>query len=343
MTPVRVLIVDDSAFMRMQFRSFLEGDNRFQILGEARDGEEALKMVQELKPDVMTLDLELPKKNGIEVLRQIMQTRPLPILIVSSHAQENAQITLDALQLGAVDFITKPAATQMNEMREIFPVKLLQAAQAKIWRLSGLIKIPPPPSKFHFPLKSSRLVVIGASIGGPQALRYLIPQLPSDFPAPILVVQHLPKGYSSKFIEGLAKESKILVKEAAPFMSLQSGTAYIAPGGKHLTVNSQKKLMLTEDPPVNSVRPSVDVTLVSSSRIFKKDLIAIILTGMGKDGTKGAIEVKMAGGIVIAESEASCVVYGMSKSVIEAGACDIALPLEKIPGFVMEKLACQTD
>jgi two-component system chemotaxis response regulator CheB len=300
-------------------------------------------MAQELKPDVVILDLELPKKTGIEVLKQIMRNHPIPVLIVSSHAKENAQITLDALQLGAVDFLTKPSASQMNEMRETFPAKLLQVSRAKVWRLSSLIKIPPPRPKFHLPSKSSKLIVIGASIGGPQAIRHLIPRLPPDFPAPILVIQHLPKGYSSRFIESLAAESQILVKEAAPFMPLRAGTVFVAPGGKHLVLNHQKKIMLTDDPPVNSVRPSIDVTLVSCAQLFKKDLIAVILTGMGKDGTKGAVEVKLSGGIVIAESEASCVVYGMSKSVIEAGACDFAISLEKIPDFIMEKLTCQTN
>jgi two-component system chemotaxis response regulator CheB len=334
--PIRVLIVDDSAFMRLQLRSLIKGDERFVVVGEASDGEEALKLVEALQPDVMVLDLQLPKKDGLEVLAHVMQNNPLPVLIVSMLAKENAEITLKALKLGAVDFITKPSPNQAHVLKEEFPKKLYFVSKANLKRLQFFSRKIFLPYSFVFREKFSKIIVVGASIGGPQTLHYLLSQLPADFPAPLLVVQHMPKVYVGKFVQSLSQHCCIRVKEGEAGEKIFPGTVYVAPGGCHLLVDRFGKLQLSDGEPVNSVKPSLDVTLISSAVAFGEKVVAVILTGMGKDGTEGAKEVKKRGGIVVAESQESCVVYGMSKSVIEAGFCDYPLPLEKIPNCLMK-------
>jgi two-component system, chemotaxis family, protein-glutamate methylesterase/glutaminase len=327
-TSVRVLVVDDSALMRKLIPQIIESDNSIQVVGTAMDGSFGLRKLQELNPDVVTLDLEMPGMSGIDMLKAIMRQHPVPVIVVSSHSTEGASVTLKALGLGAFDFVAKPndVSTRMSDIATELIAKIKAAAQAK-----GVHVNPLPPALYRrqtaktdpeLAAVPSRIVTIGVSTGGPNALQYVLSQLPGDFPGTILVVQHMPDGFTDLFARRLNETCAIQVKEAQSGDLLLPGRALICPGNRHMKL---KKLplgnvaILNDDARVNGHRPSVDVLFRSAADEFGAATVAVIMTGMGDDGAEGLGAVKDAGGMTIAQNEESCVVYGMPKAAVERG------------------------
>ncbi len=321
---VRVLVVDDSALMRKLIPQMLAADESIDVVGTAMDGSFCLKKIEELKPNVVTLDLEMPGMNGIDALKEIMRREPVPVIVFSSHSTEGASVTMKALGLGAFDFVTKPkdATAHMDETARELIAKVKAAAECKLKPriLSGAT---PKPEKVAATVGSATKVVgIGVSTGGPQALEYVLSQLPGDFPGAIAVVQHMPDGFTDMFARRLDEVCPLRVKEAQSGDMLQPGRVLICPGNRHMKV---KRLplgdiaVLSDEPRVNGHRPSVDVLLRSVAEEFHANAVGVIMTGMGDDGAEGLGMVKKEGGMTIAQSEESCVVYGMPKAAIERG------------------------
>ena len=321
---VRVLVVDDSALMRKMIPQMLSGDEAIDVVGTAMDGSFCLKKIEELKPNVVTLDLEMPGMNGIDTLKEIMRRQPVPVIVFSSHSIEGASVTLKALGLGAFDFVTKPkdASAHMAETARELIAKVKAAAECKLKprMVSGA---PAKPEKAKAAAGSpTRVVAIGVSTGGPQALEFVLSQLPADFPGAIVVVQHMPDGFTDMFARRLDEVCPLRVKEAQSGDLLQPGRVLICPGSRHMKV---KRLplgdiaVLSDEPRVNGHRPSVDVLLKSVAEEFHANAVGVIMTGMGDDGAEGLGAIKKAGGMTIAQNEESCVVYGMPKAAIERG------------------------
>jgi two-component system, chemotaxis family, protein-glutamate methylesterase/glutaminase len=321
---VRVLVVDDSALMRKLIPQMLSADDSIEVVGTAMDGSFCLKKIEELKPSVVTLDLEMPGMNGIDTLKEIMRRNPVPVIVFSSHSTEGASVTMKALGLGAFDFVTKPkdASAHMAETSKELIAKVKAAAECKL-KPRILPGTPQRPQKSLSPSGAmTKLVAIGVSTGGPQALEYVLSQLPADFPGSIVVVQHMPDGFTELFARRLDELSPLRVKEAQSGDVLQPGRALICPGSRHIKV---KRLpmgdvaVLSDDARVNGHRPSADVLLRSVAEEFGSQAVGVLMTGMGDDGAEGLGAIKKEGGMTIAQSEDSCVVYGMPKAAIERG------------------------
>jgi len=321
---VRVLVVDDSALMRKLIPQMLAADESIEVVGTAMDGHFCLRKIEELKPSVVTLDLEMPGMNGIDTLKEIMRREPVPVIVFSSHSTEGASVTMKALGLGAFDFVTKPkdASAHMAETARELIAKVKAAAECKL-KPRMLPGAPPRPQKI--PAASgapTKVVGIGVSTGGPQALEFLLSQLPGDFPGTIVVVQHMPDGFTDMFARRLDEVCPLRVKEAQSGDVLQPGRALICPGSRHMRV---KRLplgdiaVLNDEPRVNGHRPSADVLLLSVAEEFKTQAVGVLMTGMGDDGAEGLGAIRKEGGMTIAQSEDSCVVYGMPKAAIERG------------------------
>jgi two-component system chemotaxis response regulator CheB len=323
--PVRVLVVDDSALMRKLIPQLLQADDSIEVVGTAMDGTFCLKKIEELKPNVVTLDLEMPGMNGIDTLKEIMRRHPLPVIVFSSHSIEGASVTMKALGLGAFDFVSKPkdASMHLNETAKELIIKVKAAAECKVKPriLPGIVPRPEkqPAASAGSPTK---VVAIGISTGGPQALEFVLSQLPPDFPGAIVVVQHMPEGFTDMFARRLDELCALRVKEAQSGDALLPGRVLICPGSRHIKV---KRLpmgdiaVLCDDPRMNGHRPSADVLLRSAAEEFQAQAVGVLMTGMGDDGAEGLGAVKKAGGMTIAQSEDSCVVYGMPKAAIERG------------------------
>jgi two-component system, chemotaxis family, protein-glutamate methylesterase/glutaminase len=321
---VRVLVVDDSALMRKLIPQMLAGDTSIDVVGTAMDGSFCLKKIEELKPNVITLDLEMPGMNGIDTLKEIMRREPVPVIVFSSHSTEGATVTMKALGLGAFDFVTKPRDTSahMAETSKELIAKIKAAADCKL-KPRIATGLPAKPQKVAAPKGSpSKVVAIGVSTGGPQALEYLFGTLPADFPGAIVVVQHMPDGFTDMFARRLDELSPLRVKEAQSGDLLQAGRALICPGSRHMRVKRLPMgdiVVLSDDERVNGHRPSVDVLLHSVAEEFHVQSIGVLMTGMGDDGAEGLGAIKKHGGMTIAQSEDSCVVYGMPKAAIDRG------------------------
>jgi two-component system chemotaxis response regulator CheB len=327
MKKVRVLVVDDSALMRKLIPQMLEADPSIEVVGTAMDGTFCLKKIEELRPNVVTLDLQMPGMNGIDTLKEIMRRNPLPVIVVSSHSTEGASVTFKALGLGAFDFVTKPqdASAHMAESAAELIAKIKAAADCKVVRPGSSMVAQARPEKIligkRVPLPT-KLVAIGISTGGPQALEFLLAQLPPDFPGAIVVVQHMPEGFTDMFARRLDELSALRVKEAQSGDALQAGRVLICPGSRHMKVKRLTMgdvVVLNDEPRVNGHRPSVDVLFNSLAEEFGPQGIAVLMTGMGDDGAEGLGAVKKSGGMTIAQSEESCVVFGMPKAAIERG------------------------
>jgi two-component system, chemotaxis family, protein-glutamate methylesterase/glutaminase len=326
MKKVRVLVVDDSALMRKLIPQMLEAAPSIEVVGTAMDGTFCLKKIEELNPDVITLDLQMPGMNGIDTLKEIMRRNPLPVIVVSSHSTDGASITFKALGLGAFDFVTKPqdATAHMAETARELIAKIKAAADCKVVR-PGTFQMAAPAAKISAGktgIPATKLVAIGISTGGPQALEYLLAQMPPDFPGAIVVVQHMPEGFTEMFARRLDELCSLQVKEAQSGDLLQAGRVLICPGSRHIKVKRLAMgdvVVLNEDARVNGHRPSADVLFHSAAEEFGSHAVAVIMTGMGDDGAEGLGAVKRAGGMTIAQSEESCVVYGMPKAAIERG------------------------
>jgi len=324
---VRVLVVDDSALMRKLIPQMLEADSSIEVVGTAMDGTFCLKKIEELKPNVVTLDLEMPGMNGIDTLKEIMRRHPLPVIVVSSHSTEGASVTLKALGLGAFDFVSKPrdASAHMAETATELIAKIKAAVDGKVVRPESARATVTRPEKIvaaKFAPAPSKLVAIGISTGGPQALEFLLAQLPPDFPGAIVIVQHMPEGFTEMFARRLDEVSALRVKEAQSGDLLQAGSVLICPGSRHMKVKRMTRgdvVVLNDEVRVNGHRPSVDVLFNSVAEEFGSQAVAALMTGMGDDGAEGLGAVKNAGGMTIAQSEESCVVFGMPKAAIERG------------------------
>ncbi len=326
MTPVRVLVVDDSALMRKLIPQILQTDSSIQVVGTAMDGNFGLRKIDELKPQVITLDLEMPGMGGIDMLKEIMRRHRLPVIVVSSHSTQGASITLQALSLGAFDFVAKPSdvSARMPQIAAELIGKIKAAAQSRGVTVRPVGATPRSGQKAPIDTKKApnRVIAIGVSTGGPQALQYVFSQLPADFPGAIVVVQHMPEGFTEMFARRLDEICAVRVKEAQSGDVLLAGRVLICPGSRHLKV---KRLplgdvaVLSDEPRVNGHRPSADVLFKSLADEFGSKGIAVLMTGMGDDGAQGMGAVKAVGGMTIAQSEESCVVYGMPKAAIDRG------------------------
>jgi len=339
-----VLVVDDSALMRRLITDILKKDPGIKSVDYARNGKEALEKIARQKPDVVTLDVEMPGLSGLETLSQIMNSTPLPVVMVSSLTTAGAETTLEALERGALDFIAKPQnplelSKLADELRE--KVKVAAKAQPKV----GRKKIKSVPLSYVPPLavkKSQfKVVTIAASTGGPSALQTILESLPPNFPLPLVIVQHMPKGFTAPLAQRLDRISKIKVMEAIDSSLLLPATAYIVAAGYQpfFTVNGQHRLEISEKAPLPTrFFPSADILFLNAAENFGSGTLAVILTGMGNDGVKGLAKVKEKGGYVLAEDEESCVVYGMPRAAVEAGLADEVLPLSKIGKAIIDKI-----
>lgn len=347
-TPVRVLVVDDSAFMRYTIAKHLEAEGGVSVVGSAHDGLEALTKIPVLTPDVITMDVEMPRMDGLTALQRIMTEYPTPVIMLSSLTQPGARTTIQALMRGAVDFVTKPAAsTDIRHVIEELSVKIKVAAGTKrpLATMTPKTQVTPEPAPVNAVKTGLRpfhpgdpVVVIGASTGGPRALQQVLADLPADLPAAVAIVQHMPAGFTRSLAQRLNENSPLTVQEAADGDRLAQGLALLAPGNFHLRFKGNKQVALDQGARRQHVRPAVDVTMESASEQHHQAVIGVILTGMGADGTAGAGCIKAAGGQVIAEHESTSLVYGMPRSVIEAGLTDRVVPLSEIASTIVEVL-----
>src|ERR1700723_4403426 len=340
---IRVLVVDDSALMRKLIPSVLARDPSIEVVGTAMDGAFALKKIEELRPDVVTLDLEMPRMDGMETLRLIMRRAPLPVILFSTHSKEGAYSTLKALALGAVDFIAKPtdaAAGHLEKIADVLIEKIKVAKRAAGRKLPpATVPIDPPNLKkgARSTLPPSRIIAIGTSTGGPNALQFVLSQIPADFPCSILVVQPMPEGFTEMFARRLDQCCALDVSEAKSGDLLISGRVLICPGNRHIMVRRMPRGdmgVLSDGAPVNGHRPSLDFLFHSVAQEFSLASVGVLMTGMGEDGADGLGVIKAAGGFTIAQSEETCVVSGMPRAAITKGHANRVIALEQIGNFL---------
>ncbi len=334
MGQIRLLIVDDSLLMQRVLSDILQSDKQIIVVGTARDGEEALIKIANLRPDVVTMDIEMPKMNGLTAVRRIMETYPTPVVMISALTQREAQLTLKALEFGAVDYVPKPSgqiSLNMDLVREELISKVKTAAHANIASAKPVIH-----EDLHGPAKvGDRVISIAASTGGPPAVTKVLKALPADTP-PILIVQHMPKGVTKLFAEGLNDTCRFSVREAQEGDRVQERLALIAPGGFHMVVTKEHRIHLTSDAPVNYVRPAADVLMISMAEVFTAKNVGVVLTGMGADGAMGIKAIKQKGGVTIAQDKETSVVYGMPQVAFQTGCVDTVAPLERIPKEILK-------
>ncbi|HXM99491.1 MAG TPA: chemotaxis response regulator protein-glutamate methylesterase [Candidatus Dormibacteraeota bacterium] len=343
---IRVLVVDDSALMRKLIPLVLERDPDIEVVGTAMDGAFALKKIDELHPDVVTLDLEMPRMDGIEALRLIMRSAPLPVIVFSSHSKEGAYSTFKALALGAIDFVAKPQDARSGNLTSVAieliqKIKVAKRAAGSKTRAKIDPDSAPLPKKISRPIMPpSRVIAIGISTGGPNALQYVLSKLPRDFPATILIVQHMPEGFTEMFARRLDECCEIDVAEAKSGDLLIAGRALICPGNRHMTIRRMPRgdmAVLSDSPPVNGHRPSVDVLFHSVALEFGPQAVGILMTGMGEDGAEGLGALKAAGAITLAQSEESCIVGGMPRAAIQKGYVSKIVPLDVLGSYLVSQ------
>jgi two-component system chemotaxis response regulator CheB len=342
---LRVLVIDDSAYVRKVVKEMLSRSPFIEVVGAARDGREALELVEQLQPDVVTCDLIMPELDGIGFVREQMRRRPLPIIIMSI-ANETGDAALTALDAGAVDFVQKPTALATEKIFEVsgeLIEKVKAAANISLTRIHSEpvpTETAPAPSALVAGRHAVDVVVLGISTGGPQALKQLIPQLPADFPAPIAMVMHMPVGYTEMYARKLDELSPLNVREAQEGDELRAGVALLAPAGRHLSFQRRadgKAVAHLDARPFDTLhRPAVDVMFQSAAEVYGQRVLGVVMTGMGSDGRQGAAWIKSQGGLVYTESEETCVVYGMPSTVVEAGLSDRSVPLGQMAQAIRE-------
>jgi two-component system, chemotaxis family, protein-glutamate methylesterase/glutaminase len=341
---IRVLVVDDSALMRKLIPTILERDPSIEVIGTAMDGAFALKKIEEFHPDVVTLDLEMPRMDGIEALRLIMRRAPMPVIVFSTHSREGAYSTFKALALGAIDFVAKPRDAAAGHLDAIAvelieKIKVAKRASGRKFRANVAVETKPPQKKSSgATLPPNRIVAIGISTGGPNALQYVLSQIPADFSATILVVQHMPEGFTEMFARRLDECCGLGVQEARSGDLLLAGRVLICPGNRHMVVRRMPRgdmAVLSDGPPVNGHRPSADVLFHSVAQEFTLTSVGVIMTGMGDDGAEGLGAIKAAGGMTVAQSEDTCVVSGMPRAAILKGYANKIVPLESLSAFLV--------
>ena len=339
--PVRVLIVDDSSMMRQLLTSVLSDDPEIEVVGTAPDPFVARDLIKTLNPDVVTLDVEMPHMDGVTFLRKIMSLRPTPVVMISSLTQAGAQTTIEALEIGAVDFVAKPTnnvATGLTNLASTLQAKIKSAAHAKVGRRRTVVPAAPTTRAVRPRTGKSRLVFLGASTGGVEAIKAVLMSLPPDCPA-ILITQHMPERFTASFAERLNKECPMKVSEARHDDVIEPGHVYIAPGSHHLEIVRKTQgyaCALSDGPPVSGHRPSVDVLFRSAARVIGRNAVGVILTGMGKDGAEGMLEMRKAGAITVGQDEESSLVYGMPRVAFEVGGVMKQYSLSKIGDALLE-------
>ena len=360
----RVLVVDDSSFMRKVLEGIFNADDQLQVVGQAKDGREAVTMAVSLKPDVITMDINMPHVDGLQATAEIMTTNPRPIVIVSSESREGAASTLRALELGAIEFVAKPSSAidlDMQSVKEELLRKVRMAAKVRVVRTASRLassiqnstgaKAAAQATASAKPASSSPadqrfpVVVIAASTGGPATVMRIAPGFTSDFPAAVILVQHMPAAFTTQYAAQLAEFTEIRVKEAEANEPLQPGTLYICPGGQHLRVTPTGRVQLdATSGRIAGYLPNIDITMESVAAYAGPLSIAAVLTGMGNDGTNGALAIKAAGGLVLAQDEASSVIYGMPAEVAKAGAADQILGIDDIYSAIEKRVVglCRT-
>ncbi|HEX4426753.1 MAG TPA: chemotaxis response regulator protein-glutamate methylesterase [Terriglobales bacterium] len=345
--PVWVLVADDSAFMRTALTRMIESDSGLRVSGTAQSGQEALDKIASLHPDVVTLDVEMPGLNGLRTLARIMQDFPLPVIMVSSLTQEGAETTFDALSMGAFDYLPKQqsyASLDIVKIQADLIAKIKAAAESGRRRSISIVSnpaVPTPivdyPSSAH---PASRVVAMGTSTGGPKALQEILPLLPADLPAGVLIVQHMPRGFTNPFARRLDTICKVSVREATHDALIEPGVVYIAPAGQHITVTrktSSKVVIHISDSPSRTLHtPSVDVMMLSVAEVYRSLAMGIIMTGMGADGVEGMRAIAREGGLTLGQDEATCSVYGMPRSCAELGLLQKVVPLPQIPQQILQ-------
>jgi two-component system chemotaxis response regulator CheB len=342
---VRVLVVDDSALMRKLIPAILARDPSIEVVGTAMDGAFALKKIEELRPDVVTLDLEMPRMDGMETLRLIMQRAPLPVILFSTHSKEGAYSTFKALALGAIDFVAKPkdaAAGHLDVIADqlIEKIKVAKRAGRSKPAAPVITDVPPPKKGSRAALPPNRLIAIGISTGGPNALQFLLSQIPAEFPASIVVVQHMPEGFTEMFARRLDECCAIDVQEAKSGDLLLAGRVLICPGNRHIMVRRMPRgdmAVLSDGPAVHGHRPSADVLFHSVAQEFGLTAVGVIMTGMGEDGAEGLGAIKSAGGMTLAQSEDTCVVSSMPHAAIQKGHVAKVVPLDGLGGYLVSQ------
>ncbi len=344
--PIKVLLVDDSAFFRYTVAKHLEEDAGITVIGRARDGMDALEQIGVLTPDVIVLDVEMPRMDGLTTLKNIMVQQPTPVIMLSALTQPGTRTTVRALMRGAVDFVPKPQAnvnihTVIDEL--ITKIKIAAGTRVDTLRSSNIARatVPPisPPQKGpRLFQKGDPLIVIAASTGGPRALQQVLSKLPANLPAGMMIVQHMPPGFTRSLAQRLHDTSPLIVQEAADGDRLAQGMALLAPGDFHLCLKGFRQVTLNNGPRRQHVRPSADATMESAVEYHGSKVIGVVLTGMGHDGTEGSSQIKSAGGKIIAEHESTSVVYGMPASVVNAGLADKVVPLPKVASTIVKLL-----
>ncbi|NJE61480.1 chemotaxis response regulator protein-glutamate methylesterase [Thermococcus sp. 21S7] len=341
---IRVMVVDDSAFMRKIIRDIVNSDSELEVCCEARDGIEAINLAKIHKPDVITLDIEMPRMNGLDALRVIMKQNPTPVIMVSALTREGAEATIKALEYGAIDFIPKPSSSislNMREMREEIISKIKEAAKVPRrfleLRRTRLLRIQ--KSKRKRPgITAKTVVAMASSTGGPQSLLKVFPKFPENLRAAVLLVQHMPPGFTKSFAKRLDSVSKIDVKEAEDGEEILENMAYVAPGDYHMEVRIQKGkpvIVLNKKPKIHGVRPAADPMMTTAADVFGRKTVGVVMTGMGRDGAEGIVRIKKKGGITIAQDKETSIIFGMPKAAIETGMVDHVVPLDKIADTVV--------
>lgn len=340
----KVLIVDDSAYTRQTLKKILEEVSSLEVVGIASDGIDAMAKTLRLRPDIITLDFEMPEMDGFSFLRWLMKERPTPVIMVSSHA--DSKTVFKALELGAVDFIAKPTRRASVELqtiekdliRKIKGIKDIRldvlSRNLELLKSDEIVTTPEVRNKQH----AIDVVAIGSSTGGPAALQIILTRLPSDFQSAILVSQHMPKGFTGPLAERLDRLSQLKIKEAEEGDQICKGTVYVCPGGVHLGISQKKQelvIALKEGKLTDKYTPSVDYMMTSAAEHYGASAMGVILTGMGNDGRSGMLEIKTKGGYTIAEAESSAVVFGMPGEAIKNGAVETVLPISEIPSAII--------
>lgn len=339
---VRVLVVDDSAYVRKVVTQMLGRSPFIEVVGAARDGEEALEMTTALEPDVITCDLNMPVMDGLAFVRAQMARRPVPIVIISIAAGAGEQV-LEALDAGAIDFVQKPTALateRLMDMAEELVDKVKAAARARRVVKAAAPAVVPVRFTRTTPGKVD-IVVIGISTGGPQALKRLVPELPANLPVPVAMVMHMPVGYTEMYAQKLDELALLKVVEAGEGQVVEAGTVFLAPAGRHLSFvrsGADVRTHLDIRPLDTPHRPSVDALFQSAAEVYGERVLGVVMTGMGNDGRDGAAWIKARGGCILTEAEETCVVYGMPRSVVEAGLSDATVPLDRMARAITEKL-----
>jgi two-component system, chemotaxis family, protein-glutamate methylesterase/glutaminase len=342
-SPVRVLIVDDSALMRQLLSTLLALDPEIEVVGSAQDPFDAREKIKALNPDVITLDVEMPQMDGLTFLRKIMALRPMPVVMCSSLTEAGAEATLEALEIGAVDFVAKPksdVASAMGELAETLQAKIKAAARMR-FRPRRAEAAPAPRPRAKIGGATGKVLLIGASTGGVEALKALLLQLPEDCP-PTLITQHMPERFTAAFAQRLNRECPMKVSEARDGERIEVGHVYVAPGGTHhLELNRNGghfACKLIDSPPMSGHRPSVDVLFRSGARTAARNIVSVILTGMGKDGAQGMLELRQAGAITLGQDEATSLVYGMPRAAFECGAVIRQYSLAKMGDAIVDAI-----